>query len=131
MTKHMTMRLELFVTDHDIAIDFYTRVLGFELRRRDEHYASLACGAVTIGLGLVADLPEHEDGPGFSQDRMARARGAGVEIVLETPDLDLLHQRVLDSGHRLAEPMRERPWGLRDFRLIDPDGYYLRLTTPA
>jgi uncharacterized glyoxalase superfamily protein PhnB len=127
----MTMRLELFVTDHDVAIDFYTRVLGFEVCRRDEHYVSLACGAVTIGLGLVSDLPERDDGRGFSQDQLARARGAGVEIVLETPDLDLLHQRALDSGHRLAEPMLDRPWGLRDFRLVDPDGYYLRTTTPA
>jgi hypothetical protein len=28
----------------------------------------------------------------------------------------------------LAETMRERPWGLRDFRVVDPDGYHLRIT---
>jgi hypothetical protein len=28
----------------------------------------------------------------------------------------------------LAEPLTDRPWGLRDFRVVDPDGYYLRVT---
>jgi hypothetical protein len=30
---------------------------------------------------------------------------------------------------RLVEPPLDRPWGLRDFRVADPDGYYLRVTT--
>jgi lactoylglutathione lyase len=34
------------------------------------------------------------------------------------------------SGYPLAAPMQDRPWGLRDFRVADPDGYYLRITTP-
>jgi lactoylglutathione lyase len=29
----------------------------------------------------------------------------------------------------VSEPMRERPWGSKDFRIVDPDGYYLRLTS--
>jgi uncharacterized glyoxalase superfamily protein PhnB len=35
---------------------------------------------------------------------------------------------VVKAGYRLLEPLRERPWGLRDFRVVDPDGYYLRIT---
>jgi lactoylglutathione lyase len=27
-----------------------------------------------------------------------------------------------------VEPLRLRPWVLHDFRLLDPDGYYLRVT---
>jgi lactoylglutathione lyase len=53
-----------------------------------------------------------------------------VEIVLETPDLDALYERVRRSGYPLAAAMQDRPWGLRDFRVADPDGYYLRITTP-
>jgi lactoylglutathione lyase len=131
MIPDMAVRFELFVADYEVAIDFYTRVLGFELRSRDDQYVSLACGSVTLGLGRVADLPERTDGAGFSQERLARERGAGVEIVLVTAELDRLYQRVADAGWLLAEPMRTRPWGLRDFRLTDPDGYYLRLTSPV
>jgi lactoylglutathione lyase len=27
-----------------------------------------------------------------------------------------------------VELLCDRPWGLRDFRVVDPDGYYLRIT---
>lgn len=30
---------------------------------------------------------------------------------------------------QLAEDITTRSWGLRDFRLLDPDGYYWRVTT--
>ncbi|HWG14232.1 MAG TPA: VOC family protein [Streptosporangiaceae bacterium] len=53
-----------------------------------------------------------------------------MEIVFETPDLEALSERVQRSGHQLAAPLQDRPWGLRDFRIADPDGYYLRVTTP-
>lgn len=29
-----------------------------------------------------------------------------------------------------VEIVRDRPWGLRDFRITDPDGYDLRITQP-
>ena len=28
----------------------------------------------------------------------------------------------------ISDPLELRPWGLSDFRLADPDGYYLRIT---
>jgi lactoylglutathione lyase len=130
MARQMTIRFELFVADRDKSVDFYTSVLGFEVNRLEESYASLTCGYVTLGLGRQAELPESGDGPGFTQERLARETGAGVEIVLETPDLDALYERVRRSGYPLAAPMQDRPWGLRDFRVADPDGYYLRITTP-
>jgi len=60
---------------------------------------------------------------------VSTARGAGVEVVLEVDDLDAITRRVRDAGYAVAEPVQRRPWGLRDFRLADPDGYYLRVTT--
>jgi predicted enzyme related to lactoylglutathione lyase len=131
MASEMTIRFELFVSDRDRSVDFYTSVLGFEVQRLDEAHALLTCGQVTLGLGRQADLPETGDGPGFTQQRLERDHGAGVEIVLETPDLDVLYERVRRSGYPLAAPMQDRPWGLRDFRVTDPDGYYLRITAPT
>ena len=130
MASEMTIRFELFVSDRDRSVDFYTSVLGFEVQRLDESHALLTCGQVTLGLGRQADLPENGDGPGFTQQRLERDHGAGVEIVLETTDLDLLYERVRRSRYPLAAAMQDRPWGLRDFRVADPDGYYLRITTP-
>jgi hypothetical protein len=45
---------------------------------------------------------------------------------------DLAYERASSSVGRLGgrmEPMLDRPWGLRDFRMVDPDGYYLRITS--
>jgi len=123
----MTVRFELFVDDLDRSIRFWEEVLGFGLERRDKGYASMRHGSVVIGLGPVSKLPE---GAGhFTRERLAGPRGMGVEIVLEADDLAALHARVIASSYPLHEPWREQPWGLADFRLVDPDGYYLRVTS--
>ena len=107
----MRLRLELFVEDLDTSIAFYAG-LGFAVERREHDYASLRWGDAVIGLNSRP------------QDR----RGTGVEIVLEVEDLDVAHAAVRAAGHPLAAEPTDRPWGVRDFRLTDPDGYYLRIT---
>lgn len=124
----MRFRLELFVENLDASIRFYEAALGFKLVRRDADNASLERGDAVLGLGPIAKLPADAEGPGFTQARLAGERGAGVEIVLEVDDLDAALEDVTRAGGRVVEPVRDRPWGLRDFRLIDPDGYYLRIT---
>lgn len=52
----------------------------------------------------------------------------GVELVLEVEDLDSERARVGSAGWPVVEDVRMRPWGLRDLRLLDPDGYYWRVT---
>ena len=52
----------------------------------------------------------------------------GVELVLEVDDVHAERDRVLDAGWPLAEDLTIRPWGLTDFRLLDPVGYYWRVT---
>ena len=47
---------------------------------------------------------------------------------LRSDDLDDYYDRVINAGWPAEEPMTQRPWGARDFRLTDPSGYYLRLT---
>lgn len=123
----MSIRFELFVRDMDTAIAFYTGVLGFGLIREDPEYSSLRRGGVVLGLGPVSKLPS--EGGYFTRDMAELRRGLGVEIVLEVDDLDAYYSRVLASGYPIREPLRERPWGLRDFRVVDHDGYYLRITS--
>jgi uncharacterized glyoxalase superfamily protein PhnB len=48
--------------------------------------------------------------------------------VLEVDDLDEEYARVTAARWPLAEDLADRPWGLRDFRLLDPSGYYWRIT---
>lgn len=61
-------------------------------------------------------------------DREHRQPPTGVEIVLEVDDLDVEVDRVRAAGWPLAEAVQTRPWGVRDFRVLDPSGYYVRVT---
>jgi lactoylglutathione lyase len=123
------LRLELFALDMEASIAFYTRVLGFELARHEPgDYASLRLRGVVLGIGPVAKLPEK--GGYFGREVATLRRGLGVEIVIEVDDVEGCQERVAASGHPILEPLQEgRPWGLRDFRISDPDGYYLRVTS--
>ncbi len=126
----MRLRMELFVDDLDVSVAFYRDVLGFHVLRGAGDYVSLRHGAVVLGLGPVAKLPEQADGPGFTRQRLRIDKGAGVEIVLEVDgvqELSALYEHC-QAHSTVVEPLQRRPWGLQDFRLVDPDGYYLRVT---
>lgn len=124
----MRLRAELFVDDVEASVSFYTEALGFAVVRRSPDYVSIRRGQVVLGLGPVAKL--RADGPGLTAPPAAADKGAGVEIVLELDDLEELtaaHQACRAHTDRVEE-LQQRPWGLWDFRVHDPDGYYLRLT---
>jgi lactoylglutathione lyase len=128
MDREAGLRLELFVEDMADSIAFYTQVLAFEVARDEpDDYASLRWGDAILGIGAVAKLPE--EGGYFGRNISSHRRGLGVEIVLEVDDVEEWHTRVGTSGHPILEHLQDRPWGLRDFRIADPDGYYLRITS--
>jgi lactoylglutathione lyase len=117
------VRLELFPRDLDAFHDFYTRVLRFDVER-DERTADWPYVAVRRGEVRVGAVRAWED-----VTPADRHPPRGVEIVLEVDDLDAERAAVLDAGWELQAEIVEQPWGQRDFRLFDPDGHYLRITT--
>jgi lactoylglutathione lyase len=125
--QQMSLRLELFVGDLETSIAFYCDILGFDVQRREANYTSLRCGTVILGLGPIAKLPLSQGY--FTQHSLQSTRGAGVEIVLEVEDIHALYTYVQQTSYPITEALMLRPWGLTDFRLAAPDGYYLRLTS--
>ena len=118
----MTLRFEIFPDDLGPTADFYTRVLGFRLVRdeRDAETAYLALERDQVRIGAAARP--------VTADRNRRRPPTGVELVLEVDDVQAELDRVHRSGWPLEEDIVLRPWGLRDFRILDPSGYYLRIT---
>ena len=55
------------------------------------------------------------------------------EIFPDDLDADVAAERdqITAAGWPITEDLRDRPWGLRDFRVLDPAGYYLRITDRA
>jgi len=119
-----TLRFEIFPVDLDATADFYTRVLGFSIARDARHdrepYLALRRGEVRLGAAQRPVPP----------DPAARRPPVGVELVLEVDDVQAERDHVASAGWQVADEITERPWGLRDFRVLDPDGYYWRITTP-
>jgi lactoylglutathione lyase len=121
-------RCELFVTDLDRTERFYESVLGLIPTRHPGGYVALRGGGVEIGLGSVGNL---RIGHHFRHANFVEPRGLGVEIVLEVDDVDACYlkaQRAIALTPGALERIKDQEWGLRDFRIVDPDGYYLRVT---
>ncbi|MGC4936874.1 VOC family protein [Kribbella sp. DT2] len=115
----MTLRVEVFARDLEAAGEFYRRVLGFEELNRQPDYLWMGRGTARIGIGERSEVvdPAHRRMP------------SGTELVLEVDDLDAEYARVVASGWPVEGEPRVQQWGLRDFRLFDADGYYLRVTS--
>lgn len=125
------LRFELFVEDVAASVRFYRETLGLTPPEQwsSDGYVPLHAGAVTIGVQHHTKLPPRHH---FSPALLAGPRGVGVEIVIEVDDVDEAHSgcaRVAERHGGHVEPLDDQPWGLRDFRLVDPDGYYLRVTS--
>lgn len=114
-----SLRIELFPADLDASVAFYESV-GFTVTSRRDgppRYASIELGEVRVGLCEAERV-----------DPSCRAIPAGTEIVIEVDDVRATRNAATAAGLTLTEDLEQRPWGLSDFRVTDPDGYYLRFT---
>jgi catechol 2,3-dioxygenase-like lactoylglutathione lyase family enzyme len=120
------LRLELFVDDTAKSVAFYKDVLGFETVREEKGYTAMRLGSVEFGINGVNSLSRQHY---FQPDIAKQRKGLGAEIVIEVDDVQAAFDRVKQNGHKIESPLIKRPWGLTDFRIADPDGYYLRISS--
>lgn len=107
--------VEVAVRDLDRSLALYT-ALGFTLERRDGPFAVLRYGAARLFLDQRSGLPPLE-GP-------ARAN---VRILVSDVDGSwALAQRL---GLAVEQPIGDRYYGLRDFTVLDLDGFGLRFAS--
>lgn len=125
MSGSADVRFELFPADLDRFVEFYVGVLRFEIAadRRQEHSRYVYLKRDNVRIGAVEAWEE--------VDPQMRSVPQGVEIVIEVDDLVAERDAIIAAGHLLQDDIVEHPWGLADFRLFDPAGYYLRFTTRA
>jgi len=134
MNTQNALQLELHVPDFELAKQFY-RLLGFEVvwervPEADKGYLILKNdGGCILNFWPGTDVLYQQ--AYFQNFDKATKRGYGVEVVITTNlNLEALQQKLTQNGVKVVEPLIKRPWGLYDFRIEDPFGYYLRITTP-
>ena len=121
----MQLSLELFVEAPEKSLDFYRRFLGFEIQgSASPEYTMLTNGDALIAINTRSALSS--DHP--LRIETGERAGLGVEIVLKVADVEGAYRAAKESGWPLSD-LALQPWGLRDFRLIDPDDYYVRVTS--
>ena len=89
-------------------------------------YAEMHSDLAELLLIHPDELPK---GHPFHGKLVGSGQGLGVEIGLVVADLDKTYAAALKhKDWRIASGIALRPWGERDFRVLSPDGYYVRFT---
>lgn len=121
----MKLRLELFVADVGASIEFYKRTLNFQaLGEPSGEYTMLSNGEAIISINRRSALGPDHPLHAANSERL----GLGIEIVLSVENVEGFYDAAKTAGHLVSE-LALQPWGLRDFRIVDPDGYYIRVTS--
>ncbi len=105
---------EVHVRDLDRSIAFY-EALGFELVRRDETFAELEWEELLFFLDSAQPPPGVE------------TPAANLRIMVA--DVDAYWRRAERLGATVLKPIEDKYYGLRDFTILDPDGFGIRFAT--
>jgi len=115
MAKLTRIAPELPAANLQAALAYYEQKLGFRVAMQmpDGRYSIVERDDVAIHL---------------FQDGVEKHPPTGVHIF--TSDIEALYAEFLQSGARLTQAITRKPWGNRDFRVLDDSGNELKFTEP-
>jgi uncharacterized glyoxalase superfamily protein PhnB len=108
----------LTVSDLRESLSWYRDVVGFAVDREHEREGVLR--AVSLRAGDVRILITQDDGARGPD----RVRGDGFSLMITTDqDVDGIARGIRERGGTLESEPVSTPWGMRAFRMRDPDGF--------
>lgn len=121
-----TLSASLTVNDLQKSLAWYQDVVGFSVDRKHEREGKLV--AVSLRAGDVQILIGQDDGAkGWD-----RPKGEGFSMRIETDqNIDELADRIKAQGGSLELEPTDMPWGARVFRVKDPDGFKIAISSVA
>jgi catechol 2,3-dioxygenase-like lactoylglutathione lyase family enzyme len=122
------LSINLLVRDIDRAVAFAREVLGADLVHGDADFAVLRLAAAPTTGGAVAEWMLHADHtygehPLLELTGDGALRGIGAEFRLHGCDPDAAAARAERRGDLVLAAPADKPHGLREAYLVDPDGY--------
>ena len=134
MTEHSTadqlladtLSASLTVRDLHASLAWYRDALGFVVDREITREGALR--AVALRAGGVRLLLNQDDGA----KGLERTKGVGFSLMLTTrQSVDTIAARIRAHGGSLVSEPADMPWGARAFRVNDPDGFALAISSPV
>lgn len=97
--------------------------LGYLVIKRNDSIGSTM-------INFYGDRQEIAKHAYFNQFPESTPRGYGVEITIPVADISGLWERVKDKipQSQIAQKLTLKRWGKKDFRIMDPFGFYVRFT---
>ncbi|MSR22443.1 MAG: VOC family protein [Gemmatimonadetes bacterium] len=119
-----SLSASLTVKDLQKSLTWYHEVVGFTIDQRYEREGTLR--AVALKAGDVRILIGQDDGAkGWD-----RVKGQGLSLQITTvQNVDEIAARIKELGGTLDSEPTDMPWGARVFRLQDPDGFKLTISS--
>jgi len=114
-SRFMRAAPEVPVADLDEAIAYYSDRLGFRTASRmpNGEYAVVERNDVALHLFSDGEVP------------------AAIAFHIFVDGLDPLEQELGARGAQITQAIELKPWGTRDFRVVDPFGNEIKFTEPA
>ena len=106
-TRHV-----LAVKDLRVEAEYYLEKLGFDRDFTAPGWEFLSFGDFKVMLGECADEMTAEETGNHSWFAHA---------LIE--DVDEVYEELIDRGAKILSPIANKPWGIREFSVVTPDGH--------
>lgn len=103
--------VETYVRNLEQSLEFYRRI-GFCISRQETGFAEIEWEGSALFLG---ESPDYQ-----------RPRTPAGNVRIMVPDVDLYWTMAQDLELEIYQPIGDRHYGLRDFTILDPDGFGIR-----
>ncbi len=122
--------IELHVPDFPAVIDFYSKLGFVVVFKSKEHggYLTIRKRRCIINFyGGSSNIDQHNF---FGRFPSSTPNGHRVEIIIPVDDIEVEYKSAIKSlnANSIVEDLKLQPWGKKDFRIVDPFGFYLRFT---
>ena len=122
--RAQALAASLTVRDLAASVAWYRDVVGFAVERQHERDGVLR--AVSLQAGAVRLVLGQDDGA----KGWERLKGEGFSMMLTTDlSVDAVAARIQAHGGALDSEPADTPWGMRAFRVRDPDGFRLTISS--
>jgi len=122
------MFIELFTPDVPAMARLFTEVFGFHEVRNEPGFVTVSSKSAVVLLNDGRGLPA---GHRFEGRVTGREHGNCVEIGIAVENIDETHARAAAFGSGEVSGVVLQEWGVRDFRIVTAEGFYLRVTEPT